>query len=88
MRNINDVLKELNIDDDVTYFTNPYFTDAIIGVGDNGALIYDYDSMIKCAMEEQGWSMEDAIDWIEYNTIRTIPYMGSKHPIIHYNDEE
>ena len=25
---------------------------------------------------------EEAIEWIEYNTIRALPYMGNKAPII------
>lgn len=27
-------------------------------------------------------SAEDAIEWIDVNTLRTVPYMGNKAPII------
>lgn len=81
---IEEVLEKFEVDKDVPYFVNPYFADAVIGVATNGALVYDYDKMVECATKEEDWSVEDAIDWIEFNTIRTIPYMGEKHPIIVY----
>ena len=33
-------------------------------------------------MNEEGWSEEDAVEWIDYNTVRAIPYMGEGAPII------
>ena len=65
-----------------TFFENPSFVKAITGITESGQLIYDYDLMIDAAMEETGWEYDDAVDWIEENTLRTIPYMGSVHPII------
>lgn len=61
--------------EDLSYFTNPDFDDAIIGVSHDGRIIYDYDKMIESLMKEQQWTYEDAMEWIDYNTIRTIPYM-------------
>ena len=68
--------------EETMFFENPSFVKAIIGITDSGQLIYDYDLMISAAMEEEGWTDEEAIEWIEYNTLRTIPYMGSNHPIV------
>lgn len=70
-----------------TYFNNPDFVDAIVGTTDEGNLIYDYDKMIESLKKSENWDDEEAIEWIEYNTIRTIPYMGSSHPIILYSIE-
>lgn len=70
---------------DVSYFISPYFVNAITGISDDGRLIYDYDLMISSAMEEQNWTEEEAIDWIEVNTIPTIPYIKDKAPIIQYS---
>ena len=39
-------------------------------------------------MEDEGWSYDDAVDWIEYNTIRSLPYAGEKAPIIMYGLED
>lgn len=35
-------------------------------------------------METEGLSDIEAIEWIECNTIRTLPYMGEGTPIIMY----
>ena len=68
--------------EETTFFQNPSFVKAITGITDSEQLIYDYDLMILAAMEEQDWDYESAVEWIEYNTLRTIPYMGSCHPIV------
>jgi hypothetical protein len=67
---------------DTVYFDSPSFVKAIIGITESGQLIYDYNLMILAAMEEQEWDCEEAIEWIEYNTLRSIPYMGDLHPIV------
>lgn len=64
------------------FFEHPSMVKAITGITDSGQLIYDYDLMIGAAMEEEGWTCEEAIDWIEYNTLRSLPYMGSNRPIV------
>ena len=66
------------------FFENPSFVKAITGITDSEQLIYDYDLMIAAAMEEEGWDAESAIEWIEYNTIRALPYMGDDSPVILY----
>jgi hypothetical protein len=33
-------------------------------------------------MEDEGWTVEESIEWIEYNTIRALPYLGPNAPII------
>jgi hypothetical protein len=68
--------------EETMFFENPSFVKAITGITDSEQLIYDYDLMILAAMEEENWDVEEAIDWIEYNTLRTIPYMGACHPIV------
>ena len=64
------------------FFENPSFVKAITGITDSGQLIYDYDLMIAAAMEEEGWDAESAIEWIEYNTLRSIPYIEGNRPIV------
>ena len=68
--------------EETVFFEHPSMVKAITGITDSGQLIYDYNLMIEAAMEEEGWTCEEAIEWIEYNTLRSIPYMGSNHPIV------
>lgn len=70
--------------EDVKYFVNYGYDDALIGVSDDGRAIYDYDLMVEWLMQEEGWDEEESIEWIEYNTIRALPYMGEGAPIIMY----
>lgn len=69
---------------ETVFFENPSFVKAIIGITASEQLIYDYDLMISAAMEEENWSEEESIEWIGYNTIRSIPYMGQYHPIVSF----
>lgn len=61
------------------------------------AAVYDYEKLIAVFLANdptQQW--DDAVDWISYNTIRALPYMGSRAPWIleeatveySYNEED
>lgn len=66
--------------DETVFFEHPSVVKAITGITESEQLIYDYDLMISAAMEEEGWSVEEAIEWIEYNALRSIPYISQAHP--------
>ena len=68
--------------DDAVVLESPDYLGAIIGVSDDGRVIYDYEKMAKCLMETDGMDYEEAMEFIDYNTIRALPYMGKKRPII------
>lgn len=40
--------------------------------------------MVEHIMNKDGVSAEEAIEWIDYNTIRALPYAGNKSPVILY----
>lgn len=71
----------------VKYLTNYSYDDALIGVSNDGRAIYDYNKMIDWLMNKEGWSDNEAIEWIEFNTVRELPYMGEGAPIIMYGFE-
>lgn len=68
----------------VVYLVNYSYDNALIGVSEDGRAIYDYDKMVEWLMKEEGWTAEEAVEWIDYNTIRALPYMGEDAPIIMY----
>lgn len=70
--------------DEAVVFDGPDFDDAIIGVTDEGQVVYDYNAMVRSMMQQDGISEDEAIEFIEYNTIRSIPYAGENAPIIMY----
>lgn len=67
---------------EVKIFSNPSYKNSIIGISYDNRVIYDYDKMIEDLMEEDNLDFESALEFIEYNTLRAIPYMGSDAPII------
>ena len=65
-------------------FENPDYNSAIVGISDGGRVIYDHDLMIAHLMDVDDMTEMDAADFIDYNTIRSIPYAGEHSPIVMY----
>lgn len=63
-------------------FENPDYDNAIVGVTDDGNVVYDYYKMIQHLEDHDGMTMEEAAEFIDYNTIRALPYAGEGAPII------
>lgn len=84
---INDDVR-LELCDDAIVFDNPSFDNSIIGTTIDGNAVYDYDKMVEELMNDENMSEQDAIDWIEYNTIRAIPYAGNMAPVIIFTFKE
>ena len=74
--------------EDVIIFENYSYDDALIGVTEDGRAVYDFDKMVRWLVETEDFTDEEAIEWIEYNTIRALPYMGDEAPIIMYPLED
>ena len=64
------------------YLTNFSYDDAFIGVTTDGRAVYDFDLMIQWLMENEEMDEFEAVEWIEYNTLRALPYMGEDAPIV------
>lgn len=71
----------------IKYLVNESYDDALIGVSEDGRAIYDFDKMVDWLIEKYGWSDIESIEWIEVNTLRSLPYMGEKAPIVMYRIE-
>ena len=74
-----------NDHEDTALFESPDFLSAIMGITEDGRLIYSYQRMVASLIAEDHIDEDEAIEFIDYNTIRTIPYMGEKAPIIMYD---
>lgn len=82
MESRRDLLNELGLEDSIV-FENPNYDSAIIGYDENsGRIVYDYEKMAEHLMDNDNMSYEEAIEFIDYNTVRACPYMGDKAPII------
>lgn len=74
--------------EDTVVLENPDYLSAIVGVSDDGRLIYDYEKMAEHLMATDGMDYEEACEFIDFNTIGALPYMGEKRPIILTKVEE
>ena len=70
------------IEEGIIMLDRPAFDNSIVGITDTGRLVYDQKKMIEELMEDEDWTEAEAWDWMDYNTMRAIPYMGEGRPII------
>jgi len=80
-------LKESILDfdyEDVVLFENFDYTNAFIGISESNQAVYSFDKMVDCLVREQGMEEIEAIEYIEFNTIRSLPYYDNA-PIIMYS---
>jgi hypothetical protein len=77
-----DILVEIGLENSIV-FENPSYDDAIIGYDEiTQRVVYDYEKMVECLVKEDGMEYDEAMEFIDYNTIRACPYMGENAPII------
>lgn len=69
--------------EDVIVFDNPSFDNALIGVSEDNRAVYDYDKMVVWLAVTWAISREEAIEFIEYNTIRALPYYENAPIVMH-----
>lgn len=68
--------------EDTIILESPDYLSAIVGISDDARIIYDYEKMVKFLMISEGMDYEEAIEFIDFNTLGALPYMGEKRPII------
>lgn len=77
-----EILVKIGLEDSIV-FENPDYDSAIIGYDENSRrIVYDYEKMIEHLIDKEGMTYEEAVEFIDYNTIPSCAYMGSNAPII------
>lgn len=75
------LLSEWNLDDAVV-FENPSYETAIVGYDvHSNRIIYDYELMIDYLVENEQMNEDEAVEFIDFNTIRSLDYIENP-PII------
>lgn len=54
--------------------------------GFDGVVLYDYDLLVETFMD-QGFSYVEAVEWIEYNTIRSAAYIAGFPKVVEDRDD-
>lgn len=70
------------LDDGAVILEGEEFDEGIIGVTIDGRVVYDYDLLVEMLCSRDGMEPEEAAEFIDYNTIRALPYMGDMAPVI------
>jgi hypothetical protein len=68
-------------------FDNPAYDNSIIGTTFDGRAIYDIEKMADELSTDDDISLEEAMDFIDYNAIRSLPYAGDKAPVVVYVEQ-
>lgn len=80
-QDVRDYIAEIS--PEAVVFDNPSFDISIVGISLDGCVIYDLDTMVEELSKDSGMSLEDAYDFIMYNTMRSLNYVNMKcKPII------
>lgn len=77
---LKDMIADLVFDDEelnqIIVLEGDEFADGAVGLTDDNRLVYSYERLVESLAKVYG-SEEDAVEWLEYNTIRSLPYMSS-----------
>lgn len=83
LQELKDSLIERGYEDSIV-LEIPDFIDAVVGISQNEQVIYDFEKMVEHLVIKENMTEDEAVEFIEYNTINALPYMGDKRPIIMY----
>lgn len=64
----------------VILYDNPSYEGALVGITTDDRAVYSYDKMVESLMKEDNISEEDAVEFINYNTLGA--YIDPKQPIV------
>ena len=68
-------------------FESPSYDTACVGVTEDGRAVYDYDKMVQHLVNEDKMSEEEAMEFIDYNTIRSLPYQENAPIVMTFFDD-
>ena len=79
---LNEYIEDEGIEEDVLLLEDHTFNKSIIGISVDGRIIYSLEKMVEEFCEDEECDELEALEWLDYNTMRALPYMGSRRPII------
>lgn len=81
MKSVREIIED-NGYEDVLIFENPSYDSAFIGVSHDNRAVYNYDLMVEYLINTDGMTYEEAADFISYNSVRSLSYVGNGSPIV------
>ncbi|MDD4280237.1 MAG: hypothetical protein PHX74_10955 [Candidatus Sumerlaeales bacterium] len=71
-----------DLPEEAVLFENPEYDNAIIGEDTEGRAVYDFWKMADLLVQRDGMTSEEAVEFVEFNAIRSLPYAGDMAPIV------
>ena len=65
--------------EELLFLSEEYFDEAIVGVTNDDRVVYDMDKMIEVLCHESNCDIEEAIEYLEFNTWSA--YVGESTPV-------
>jgi len=69
-------------DEDILLIDDDAYCDSLVGVTDDRRAVYDKDTMVEEFAKYHNCSEEEALEFIDFNVIRALPYYYEKAPIV------
>ena len=69
-------------DEDILLIDDDAYCDSLVGITDEGRAVYDKDKMAEEYAAAYKCSYEEAMEYIEYNVVRALPYYYERAPIL------
>lgn len=74
--------------EDAVFLDGDGFDEGIVGVTHDGRVVYCYETLVgSLSSANDGWTEDDAVEWLEFNTIRSLPYAGDRAPVVMHGRE-
>ena len=71
-----------------TVFADPDYSSAVVGISSTDVLIYSHSKMIEYLVKNFQFDESEAIEFIDVNTIASLPSAKEPRPIIMYDIED
>ena len=86
---LKELLREIALDgaDDMIILEGDEFADGAVGISYDNHVVYYYQKLVESLSKHNNWTEEEAMEWLDYNTLRALPYLGEGAPIIMYGFE-
>lgn len=68
--------------ENLSVFENPSYDGCIVGISTYNQVVYSLSQMVEWFCKENNCLFDESLEYIDYNTIRTIPYMENPPVII------
>jgi hypothetical protein len=71
--------------DQIIILEGDEFADGFIGLSTDNNVVYSYEKLVESLSKQDDWDETSAIEWLDYNTLRALPYIteGIAPIIIH-----